>query len=84
MSSDLNQKVDAIQSNFELILNELSKIIVGHDTLIKHIFTCLLCGGHALIEGVPGLGKTLIVRSLSQILDLKFSVLLLAIMNSGE
>ncbi len=73
MSSDLNQKVDAIQSNFKLILHELSKIIVGHSTLINHIFTCLLCGGHALIEGVPGLGKTLIVRSLSQILDLTFS-----------
>ncbi len=73
MSLDLNQKVDAIQSNFKLILHELSKIIVGHSTLINHIFTCLLCGGHALIEGVPGLGKTLIVRSLSQILDLTFS-----------
>lgn len=73
MSSDLNQKVDAIHSNYELIINELAKIIVGHDTLIKQIFICLLCGGHALIEGVPGLGKTLIVRSLSRILDLKFS-----------
>lgn len=70
---DIFEKVDAIQSNFKLIINELAKIIVGHDTLIKNIFTCLLCGGHALIEGVPGLGKTLIVRSLSQILDLKFS-----------
>ena len=70
---DLNEKVDAIQRNFELIVNELAKIIVGHDTLIKHLITCLLCGGHALIEGVPGLGKTLIVRSLSRILDLKYS-----------
>ena len=70
---DISEKADAIQSNFELVINELAKVIVGHDTLIRHLFTCLLCGGHALIEGVPGLGKTLIVRSLSRILDLRFS-----------
>lgn len=69
----LNEKVDTIQRNYEQIINELAKIIVGQDVLIKHLFTCLLCGGHALIEGVPGLGKTLIVRSLSKILDLKYS-----------
>jgi MoxR-like ATPase len=70
---DLNEKVAAIRSNFERINNELAKIIVGQNLLTKHLFTCLLCGGHALIEGVPGLGKTLIVRSLSKILDLKYS-----------
>jgi MoxR-like ATPase len=70
---NLNEKVDAIRSNFDRINNELAKIIVGQDLLIKHLFTCLLSGGHALIEGVPGLGKTLIVRSLSKILDLKYS-----------
>ena len=73
MPMNLNEKVDTIRSNFELIINELAKIIVGQNLLIKHLFTCLLCGGHALIEGVPGLGKTLIVRSLSKILDLKYS-----------
>jgi MoxR-like ATPase len=70
---DLNKKVDSIRRNFELVVNELTKIIVGQDELIKHLFICLLCGGHALIEGVPGLGKTLIVRSLSKIIDLKYS-----------
>jgi MoxR-like ATPase len=70
---NLNEKVDAIRSNFKRINNELAKIIVGQNLLIKHLFTCLLSGGHALIEGVPGLGKTLIVRSLSKILDLKYS-----------
>jgi len=70
---NINETVAAIRSNFERINNELAKIIVGQDRLIRHLFTCLLCGGHALIEGVPGLGKTLIVRSLSKILDLKYS-----------
>jgi MoxR-like ATPase len=70
---NLNEEVESIRQNFELIDNELAKIIVGQKTLIKHLFICLLCGGHALMEGVPGLGKTLIVRSLSKILDLAYS-----------
>ena len=73
MPMDLNKQVESIRSNFDTVISELSKIIVGQDVLIKHLFTCLLCGSHALIEGVPGLGKTLIVRSLSKILDLKYS-----------
>jgi MoxR-like ATPase len=70
---NFNAEVESIRKNFSLIVNELAKIIVGQELLIKHLFICLLCGGHALIEGVPGLGKTLIVRSLSKILDLKYS-----------
>jgi len=70
---NLNEEVETIRENFGQITDELSKIIVGQKTLIKHLFICLLCGGHALIEGVPGLGKTLIVRSLSKILDLEYS-----------
>ena len=73
LSMNISEKAEAIRGNFELVINELAKVIVGHDTLIRHLFICLLCGGHALIEGVPGLGKTLIVRSLSRILDLRFS-----------
>lgn len=67
------EKADSIKENFDRILGELSKSIVGQTMLIKHLFICLLCGGHALIEGVPGLGKTLIVKTLSSILDLKYS-----------
>ncbi len=70
---NLNEEVESIRKNFGLIANELAKIIVGQEILIRHLFICLLCDGHALIEGVPGLGKTLIVRSLSKILDLKYS-----------
>ena len=70
---DLTEQVNSIRSNFDSVISEISKIIVGQDILIKHLFICLLCGSHALIEGVPGLGKTLIVRSLSKILDLKYS-----------
>ncbi len=66
-------KVTSIKESYDLLSDELSKIIVGQKPLIRHLFICLLCGGHALIEGVPGLGKTLVVRTLSRILDLKYS-----------
>jgi MoxR-like ATPase len=68
-----HEAADSIRSNFERIHAELSKIIVGQVSLIQNLFICILCGGHGLIEGVPGLGKTLIVRSLSRVLNLKYS-----------
>src|SRR5438552_10837926 len=52
---------------------EVGKVIVGHQNVVDGVLTCLFVGGHALLEGVPGLGKTLLVRTLSQVLDLKFS-----------
>lgn len=52
---------------------ELSKAIVGHEDIIDGVLTSLFAGGHVLLEGVPGLGKTLLVRSLSQALSLDFS-----------
>lgn len=52
---------------------EISKVIVGQDQVIEHIIICMLAAGHALVEGVPGLGKTLLVRSLSEALDGQFS-----------
>ncbi len=53
--------------------SEVQKMIVGHGDVIDGVVTCLLAGGHVLLEGVPGLGKTLLVRTLSEALDLEFS-----------
>ncbi|MEW6229216.1 MAG: AAA family ATPase [Bacillota bacterium] len=52
---------------------EIQKIIVGQEDVIRLLLLALVAGGHVLLEGVPGLGKTLIVRTLSQVLSLKFS-----------
>jgi MoxR-like ATPase len=52
---------------------EVGKVIVGHPEVVDGVLTCLFVGGHTLLEGVPGLGKTLLVRTLSQALDLKFN-----------
>ena len=48
-------------------------MIVGHDEIVHCVLTCLFVGGHALLEGVPGLGKTLLVRTLADALSLDFN-----------
>ena len=55
------------------IEHEVGKVIVGQRHVIHQVLVCLLAGGNALLEGVPGLGKTVLVRTLAQALDLKFS-----------
>src|SRR5690606_6159489 len=52
---------------------QIQKAVVGHEEIIDGVLTCLFAGGHALLEGVPGLGKTLLIRSLSEALHLHFS-----------
>ncbi|MEE9567830.1 MAG: MoxR family ATPase [Candidatus Binatia bacterium] len=58
---------------FEEVKNEMSRVVVGHEELVEGVFIALVCGGHCLLEGVPGLGKTLVVRSLGELLNLTFS-----------
>ncbi len=57
---------------FARIRAEVAKVIVGHHPLIEHVLVALLAGGHVLLEGVPGLGKTLLVKTLAQVLDLRY------------
>jgi MoxR-like ATPase len=55
-----------------LLKESMGRVIIGQKTVIDLLVTCLLGGGHALLEGVPGLGKTLLVKSLSQATDMQF------------
>ncbi|MDR3709285.1 MAG: AAA family ATPase [Capsulimonadaceae bacterium] len=61
------------KTEFGLLRAEVSKVIVGNDAIVDGVLTALIAGGHVLLEGVPGLGKTLLVRTLAQAVDLKFS-----------
>ena len=65
--------VEQLRENTDLIFSELGKRIIGQRDIIDHILITLLCQGHALIIGVPGLAKTLLIRSVARILDLEFS-----------
>jgi MoxR-like ATPase len=67
------QSVTQFRDDFQRVRTEVGKIIVGHTDIVDGVLICLLSGGHALLEGVPGLGKTLLVRTLSQVLDLSFA-----------
>src|SRR5436190_14330009 len=72
-SSSMEQRAKDFREAYGRVQREISKGIVGHAEIVHGVLTCLLVGGHALLEGVPGLGKTLLVRTLSQVLDLHFS-----------
>jgi MoxR-like ATPase len=58
---------------FQAVRDEICKAIVGHEDVIDGVLTALFVGGHVLIEGVPGLGKTYLIRTLAQAVDLEFS-----------
>src|SRR5918993_5103669 len=64
---------DAFRRDYRAIQAEIAKAIVGHHDIVDGVLTCLFVGGHALLEGVPGLGKTALIRALSQALSLKFN-----------
>ncbi len=55
------------------IETEVGKVIVGQHEVVRSVIICVLAGGHALLEGVPGLGKTMLIRTLGDVLDLRFS-----------
>ena len=74
--ADANETAAAIERfghDYRSVREEIAKAVVGHEEIVDGVLTCLFAGGHALLEGVPGLGKTLLIRSLSEALHLQFS-----------
>lgn len=70
--SEVAAKVEEFQSTFEKIETEIGKVIVGQQEVVKGTLAAILSGGHVLLEGVPGLGKTLLVNSIAKALGLEF------------
>src|SRR4051812_48021426 len=70
---EVHQLCEAFRRDYRAVQAEIAKAIVGHEEIVDGVLTCLFVGGHALLEGVPGLGKTALIRALAEALSLKFS-----------
>ncbi len=67
------EQIQTFRGAYSSLRDEIGKVIVGHEAIVEGTLIALFAGGHVLLEGVPGLGKTLLVRTLSEVLDLSFN-----------
>src|SRR5262245_8637791 len=72
-AESIEKRAAQFAERYQAVHTQLSRVLVGHDDIVDGILTCLSVGGHCLPEGVPGLGKTLLVRTRAQTLSLDFS-----------
>src|SRR6478736_7889717 len=73
LAETMQQRAEEFGRRYRAVREEIGRVIVGHDDIVHGVLTALFVGGHCLLEGVPGLGKTLLVRTLAETLDLKFN-----------
>ena len=70
---DAQRAADAFRRDYLAVREQVGRVVVGNQSIIDGVLVCLFTGGHALLEGVPGIGKTLLIRSLADALRLEFS-----------
>jgi MoxR-like ATPase len=73
LAESIEKRAAEFAERYKAVYKQLGRVIVGHTDIVHGVLTCLFVGGHCLLEGVPGLGKTLLVRTLAQTLNLDFS-----------
>lgn len=73
LADDLRDELAAFRGDFRALQTEMARVIVGQQAIVDGVLTALIIGGHVLLEGVPGLGKTLLVRTLADLLESRFS-----------
>ncbi|MFQ5742107.1 MAG: AAA family ATPase [Acidobacteriota bacterium] len=73
MITDIDRQIELFCQEFQLVQDEISKVIVGNQEIIRGVLISLIAKGHVLLEGIPGLGKTKLVHTLSDVLHLTFS-----------
>src|SRR6188474_996774 len=73
IAESMQQQAETFRKRYANVKEQIGRVIVGHDDIVHGVLTSMFIGGHCLLEGVPGLGKTLLVRTLSQALNLQFS-----------
>jgi MoxR-like ATPase len=67
------KNIDKLKETFSNVQKEIGKIIVGQEEVMEQILISILCDSNALLESYPGLGKTTMVKTIGEVLDLKFS-----------
>lgn len=72
-AESMQAQADEFRDRYGAVREMIGRVIVGHDDIVHGVLTSMLCGGHCLLEGVPGLGKTMLVRTLAEALDLNFN-----------
>src|SRR5689334_11646747 len=70
---ETEQAIESFRNAYAALRAEIGKVVVGQEEIVESTVIALFAGGHVLLEGVPGLGKTLLVRTLSEVLDLSFN-----------
>src|SRR4051794_18584978 len=70
---ETEQGIETFRNAYAALRQEIGKVVVGQEQIVEDTLIALFAGGHVLLEGVPGLGKTLLVRTLSEVLDLPFN-----------
>src|SRR5437762_597284 len=73
IGESMEKRAEEFVRRYGAVREQVSRVIVGHEEIVHGVLTCLFVGGHCLLEGVPGLGKTLLIRTLAWTLNLDFS-----------
>ncbi len=69
----MQAQAEEFRDRYQAVREMIGRVIVGHDDIVHGVLTAMLCGGHCLLEGVPGLGKTMLVKTLSEAMSLQFN-----------
>jgi MoxR-like ATPase len=72
-TEQLRQQAEQFRERYAAVREQIGRVIVGHEEIVQGVLTAILVGGHCLLEGAPGLGKTMLVRTLADALDLDFN-----------
>ena len=73
IGESMQKQAEEFRNRYTAVREQIGRVIVGHDEIVHGVLTAMFIGGHCLLEGVPGLGKTMLVRTLAETLDLKFN-----------
>jgi len=73
LGESMQQQAEQFRQRYSAVKEQIGRVIVGHDDIVHGVLTSMFIGGHCLLEGVPGLGKTLLVRTLAECLSLHFN-----------